>query len=190
MRVNVANSGGPGVGKSVLAAVLFADLKILGLDYDLIPEERRKLMCEMGNYRSPFERIYMWRQQEREELRSSAADGFITDTPLFHLYTQGKWYACESRDILAVRELLRMCLELKASGRYQIITIPKNPEEIPYKTDSVRTSDESDARMKHALIRSFVEHFFPDKILFVHGSAKERAAQVICRILELRGEKE
>ena len=184
MRINIAIAGGPCTGKSTLAAALFAELKLKGLDYDLVTEESRKLKKEFGNFRSPFERFYMWRQQEREELRSIALDGFITDIPLFHFYVQARQYASEKRDELAVRELFRMCLEIK--DRYQLIVLPENPYEIPYKADQSRRIDEKGAKERHNLIRSFIEHFLPERLFLVKGSVKERVSQVVKKLEEMR----
>lgn len=184
MKINVAIAGGPCTGKSTLAAALFAELKKKGYDYDLVIEHDRILKREFGNFRSPFERFYMWRQQEREELRSTAEDGFITDKPLFHYYVQARQYASEKRDQLAVRELFRMCLEIE--DRYQLIVIARDPFEIPYKTDQSRKSDEEWARERHDLIRSFIEHFWSEKLFFVKGDLKERLAQVLAKLKEMR----
>ncbi len=186
MRINIAIAGGPCTGKSTLAAALFAELKVRGLDYDLITEESRKLKKEFGHFRSPFERFYMWRQQEREELRSSALDGFITDTALFHFYVQARIYASEPRDLLAVRELFRMCLEIE--NRYQLVVIARNPCEIPYKTDCSRSAEENMAKKKHHMIVSFVEHFWPDKLLFIEGEQRERMARVLEKMGAMRRE--
>lgn len=183
MKLNIAIAGGPCTGKSVTAAALFSHLKVNGLDYDLIGEEHRKLGKEFGDYRSPFERIYMWLQQEREELRSSAKDGFITDCPLFHFYCSAIMYSAEPRDRLAVRELFRMCL--KILDRYQLIVIAKNPTELPYKSDSVRHAGREKALKKHELVKSFVEHHFPDKVLFVEGPLKQRINQIEVRLKKM-----
>ena len=150
----------------------------------MITEEDRKLKKEFGDFRSPFERFYMWRQQEREELRSTAADGFITDKPLFHYYIQARIYATEDRDKLAVRELFRMCLEIE--DRYQLITLQKNPFEIPYKKDQSRHVNEDEARKKHNLIKSFVKHFWPEKLCYIEGSLEDRLKQVLKRLEEIR----
>jgi nicotinamide riboside kinase len=184
MRINIAISGGPCTGKSTLAAALFAELKFKDFDYDLITEESRKLRKEFGHFRSPFERFYIWRQQEREELRSTASDGFITDTPLFHYYVQAIIYASEPRDDLAIRELFRMCMEIK--DRYQLISFPSDPREIRYKTDQSRCLDERKAREKNDLIRSFLEHFWPKKLIFIKGDMKERTRQVIEKLMKMR----
>ena len=184
-KVNIAITGGPCTGKSTLAANLFAYLKNAGLDYDLIEEESRKLRKEFGRFRSPFERFYMWRQQEREELRSTAVNGFVTDTCLYKYYVDASHFSSEPRDILAVRELFRMCTETEDANRYQLIIIARDPEEIPYRTDSSRSSDQESALEKHRLTRTFLEHFCNDKLLFVEGNLDERLKQSMDRILKM-----
>ncbi|MBI2628990.1 AAA family ATPase [Candidatus Pacearchaeota archaeon] len=176
-KFNIALAGGMCTGKSTLAANLFVRLKNLGFDYDLIGEEKRKLVREFGDYRSPFERLYIWRQQEREELRSTAKNGFITDSPLFHYYASARLYSQEPRDNLAVRELYRMCLDIE--DRYQLIAIAENPEEFSYKSDGCRHSDRVHSNKKHHLVRSFVDHLWPEKLLLVSGSTDERVSQVL-----------
>jgi nicotinamide riboside kinase len=183
-RINIAIAGGPCTGKSTLAAYLFAGLKSRGFDYDLIAEECRKLKKEFGDFRSPFERFYMWRQQEREELRSTASNGFITDKPLFHYYVQARQFAQEPRDKLAVRELFRMCMDLE--DRYQLIVIARNPAELPYCKDQSRRGSEEMARARHRLVRSFVEHFWPEKLHFVEGTLDQRVEQVMKKLGEMR----
>jgi len=184
MRINIAIGGGPCTGKSTLATALFSRLKVNGFDYDLVTEESKKLKKEFGHFRSPFERFYMWKQQEREELRSTGLDGFVTDTPLFHFYVQARMYSTEKRDDMAVRELFRMCIEIE--DRYQLIVVARNPCEIPYKTDQSRSIDEERARRKHKMIVSFVEHFWPDKLLFVEGSMDERLEQILDKLETMR----
>ena len=184
-KINIAIAGGPCTGKSTLAADIFARLKREGLDYDLIGEESRKLRRELGDFRSPFERVYIWRQQEREELRSTAENGFITDSCLYMNYVKAKYFAREKRDSLAVRELFRMCMELEDQNRYHLIIIAKNPEEIPYKKDSARSSDRESALKNHDSIKSFLEHFCSEKLLFINGDLDQRVAQSMEKILAM-----
>jgi len=184
-RVNIAIAGGPCTGKSVVAAHLYSHLKCEGYDYDLILEECRKLKKEFGKFNDPFERFYMWRQQEREELRSTASNGFVTDKPLFHYYAQVKQFCSKPRDRLALRELYRMCLELDEKNRYQLVIIAKNPDEFGYKRDSSRSSEKSVARERHQIICSFVEHFWPEKILYVSGDLEKRTEQALERIRKM-----
>ena len=185
MKINIAIAGGPCTGKSTLAAALFAELKSRGFDYDLIMEESRKLKKEFGHFRSVFERFYMWLQQEREELRSTALDGFISDMPLFHFYTHARLYARTKRDNLAVRELFRMCLD-KLDERYQLIIIARDPYEFSYKNDQSRESEEKTARKKHELVRSFAEHFWPERVIFVEGTVQERVSQVVAAVEKMK----
>lgn len=182
-KVNIAIAGGPCEGKSVLAAHLYAHLKVEGFDYDLVFEECRKLKSEFGTFQDPFERFYMWRQQEREELRSNASNGFITDKPLFHYYAQVKQFAKEPRDILAVRELFRMCLDLE--DRYQLIVMAQNPDEFGYKNDESRKSAREIARQRRNLIFHFVNHMWPKKLFLVSGSLDQRTEQVLARVKEM-----
>lgn len=184
MKINIALAGGPCTGKSTLAAALFSELKVRGFDYDLVGEAARRIKKEYGNSRSPFERFFMWRQQEKEELASSALDGFITDTPLFHYYAQARQYTSEPRDKLAVRELLSMCLEIK--DKYQLIVIAKSQFEVTFKNDQMRTCDESQAKIRHNLIVSFVQHFLPEKLFFVEGGITTRVEQIIEKLEDMR----
>lgn len=172
--------GGSCTGKSTLAAALFAELKELGLDYDLVTEQTRALKKEFGRYQSTFERFYGWRQQEREELRSTAAHGFITDSPLFGLYVSARQHSSSPRDLLAVRELFRMCLETQ--DRYQLFVIAKDPEEIAYKKDGSRSGNRANRLERHRLTVTFIEHFWPEKICYVSGSIKDRMEQVKAKL--------
>lgn len=187
MKINIAIAGGPCTGKSTLAAALFSELKVRGFDYDLLTEECRKFKKKFGSFRSPFERFYMWRQQEREEYHSSALNGFITDSPLFHYYIQARQFASEPRDQLAVKELFHMCLEIK--DRYQLIVIAKNPSEISYKKDQIRRGNLFSARERHNLVKSFVEHFWPEKLFLVEGSVRKRVSQVIKKLENIKAKK-
>jgi len=184
LRTNIAVAGGPCTGKSVLTAALFARLKELGLDFDLIAEEGMKLRKEFGGCRNPFDRFYLWIQQEREELRSTAKNGFITDAPLFHLYAHARYHASEPRDTLATRELFRMCLE--RLDRYQLIVVLKNPGEIGYKKDGARKGDKKRAREIHRDIVTFIEHHMPKKLLFVNGNIRSRVNQVLRALKKMK----
>lgn len=176
-KINIAIAGGPCTGKSTLAAGLFAALKDKGKDVDLITEEMRHLKKEFGSFRSVFERFYAWRQQEREELRSNANNGFITDTPLFSYYVTALQFATEPRDQLAVRELLRMSLEIK--DRYHLIVLARDYNEIPYQIDTSRTGEEKNREIRHTSTKTFLNHYYPNKTVQVHGPLKSRISQVL-----------
>lgn len=183
-KINIAVSGGPCTGKTVLAAYLAYRLKMEGFDYDSIGEEYRRLKTEFGQFESPAERCYMFMQQDREERRSNAADGFITDTPLFHLFISARAYQVTNKDLMIVRELQRQ--SIAATTRYGIIALADNPREFPYKTDQGRSAGEESSTKMHGFMRNFVELFFPDKLLLVSGSPEERGDQVFERLKVLR----
>ncbi len=188
-KINIAITGGPCTGKSTLAAMLFAVLEAEeGLNFDLITDEAKSLRKEFGKCRSPFDRFYLWRQQEREELRSGAKDGFITDYPLFHFYIAALQHARSKRDDLAVRELFRMCMEVKEKDRYQLIVMADDPREFPYKNDYGRKLSDAEAGKNHRLIRNFLEHFWPQEaLLFVKEDIKKRVEQTLAVIKNMRG---
>lgn len=184
MRINIAMAGGPCTGKSTTAAALFAHFKEKGFDYDLITEESRKLRKEFGSCRNTFDRFYLWRQQEREELRSCAADGFITDTCLFQYYVAARLHKQEERDNLAIRELFRMCLEVE--NRYKLIVMAENPLEIDYKTDQSRKGSQEQALKKHRLLLTFIQHHANEKLLLVTGNVQQRIRQIEKKLKKMR----
>lgn len=184
-KINIAISGGPNTGKSTLAAYLFALLKNCDLECDLIGEEYRRLKKEMGDLESPFERFYLWRQQEREEKRCNAECGFITDTPLFHLTVSARMYAKTPKEEMAARELERIWLEVP-KDRYQLIVLAKDPTEIPYRFDGTRIAGQKSAVHRHRLLVNFIGLNFEDSsVVWVDGDVFQRAGQVINRYCEL-----
>ncbi len=183
-KINIAFAGGSCTGKSTLAAVLFSQLKIKEYDYDLVLEPHRKLKNEFGDYRSPFERFYMWRLQEREEINSRALHGFVTDHALFSFYISAKMYATEPRDQLAVSELFSMAIT--SLEKYQLIILAKNPEEILYKKDQVRNGGSKSRLRRHDLTKSFLEHFCPEKTYLVEGSLENRLGQILQQLDKMR----
>lgn len=183
-KINIAVAGGPCTGKSTLAALLVYRLKMGGYDYDSIGEEYRRLKTEFGQFENPAERCYMWMQQEREELRSNARNGFITDTPLFHLYVSARMYSATSKDKMVVRELWRRSID--ATERYGIIALADNPREFGYTIDQVRSAGSESSTRRHSLIRSYIEHHFPERLVLVRGLPEERAEQVLFRADEIR----
>lgn len=183
-KINIAVSGGPCTGKSTLAAYLTYRLKMEGFDYDSIGEEYRRLRTEFGQFESPAERCYMFMQQEREELRSNALDGFVTDSPLFHLFVSARLHQQTHKDLMIVRELQRQ--SISATSRYDIITIAQDPREFPYKTDTARKGGEEKSTSLHRMQRNFIELFFPEKMLLLGGSVEDRGEQVVTHLKALR----
>ena len=183
-RINIAVSGGPCTGKTTLAEVLANCLKKDGYDYDLIGEEYRRLKNKFGQFKEPVERCYMWMKQEELELNSNAKDGFVTDTPLFHLCISASLYSTTSKDEMVVEELLRRSIE--ATRRYGIIALADNPREFKYVNDQIRPLGAERSTRRHLLMRAFIESYFPEKLVLVKGPPEDRAKQVAVELDKLR----
>lgn len=81
IRINI--SGGPGVGKSTLAARLYSDLKMKGFDKLDLVNEWIKLWAFEKYQPSGFDQLYIFSKQLRmEERRLRQGISVITDSPL------------------------------------------------------------------------------------------------------------
>jgi hypothetical protein len=82
MSVVVNCLGGPGVGKSVLAAELFIKMKKLGVCCELVTEYPKELVWE-ENHRAIRDQLYVFATQAyRQELLRDKVDVIVTDSPL------------------------------------------------------------------------------------------------------------
>ncbi len=86
---------------------------------------------------------------------------------------------------MIVRELWRRSAD--ATERYGIIAVAENPREFGYTTDQVRSAGPDSSTRRHSLIRSYVEHHFPERLVLVGGLPEERAEQVLFRADQIRG---
>jgi hypothetical protein len=75
---------------------------------------------------------------------------------------------------------------METKDRYQLIVLAKNPSEISFRNDAVRQSGEETALHRHRLIQTFVEHFHPERLLYVEGERNDRVEQVANKVLEMR----
>lgn len=181
---NIAFAGGPSTGKTTAAKQLQIALQAAGYDYGFISEESRKLYRRYGHFRRPFERFFVWRLQEHDERTRAGSNGFVTDAPLFQLYAAAKIHARTKKDIVAVQELRKMSAAL--DDRYQLIVMARNPREFRYHHDTSRGRRRIPRRVKHGIIRRFVRHHWPQRLMFVQGLPDQRVQQV-CRRLRRSG---
>lgn len=73
---------GPGAGKSTTAAGVFYELKLLGMNVELVLEYAKDITWE-GNYKTLENQIYVFaNQQHRQERCSDQVDIIVTDSPL------------------------------------------------------------------------------------------------------------
>lgn len=81
--VVVSLFGGPGAGKSTLAAVVFASLKMLGVNCELVTEFAKDKVWEKNN-EALSNQIYIFaKQYYRMSLCAGKVDVVVTDSPLF-----------------------------------------------------------------------------------------------------------
>ena len=181
-------AGGFCTGKSTLAARVFSELKVAGLDYDLVQEQKRQLHKEFGQYTSILDRFYMVIKQLEAEARSTATDGFVTDYPLFHFHIHALQYADteKERDKLAIVDLFKVGLE--TGKNYHLIVLAQNPLEIPFAVDGARSSNAETARRHHDLSVHFLETHFKSKLLYVSGTLEERTKAVVDEVNKRRSE--
>lgn len=183
-KIHIAIGGGSCTGKSTLAAKLFAQLKISGYDFDLVMEASRKIKKEFHTCRSPFDRFFLWHIQQCEEKNSTARNGFITDAPLFQYYAHALQWSRTRRDALAVQELFKMSLD--ANRTYGLVVLNKKACEIAYKKDGSRTGSKKHAHTRHALVRSYIETYFPpDHIVYIDGTLEKRVKQILKKLHEI-----
>jgi tRNA uridine 5-carbamoylmethylation protein Kti12 len=80
--------GGPGCGKSTLAAELFVALKKRGVSVELVREYAKELVWEGINIGPQNQREIFQEQARREDILIGKVQYLITDSPLFlsHIY--------------------------------------------------------------------------------------------------------
>jgi len=84
--------GGPGVGKTTIASQLFAVMKCLGKDVELVSEFAKELVWEKRN-EAFNDRLYMHAEQNhRLMMMNGALDFIITDSPLILTSVYNRYY--------------------------------------------------------------------------------------------------
>lgn len=83
MKINLY--GGPGIGKSTVASLVFAELKVRGLNVEMVHEYAKELVYEgidLRNVDQFFQDRILIEQLRRELLFFKKVDYIITDSPL------------------------------------------------------------------------------------------------------------
>lgn len=127
--------GGPGVGKSTLAASLFVEMKRAGLSVELVTEVAKDFVWE-ERFETLKNQLYIVSKQYRNLLRvKGKVDYVLTDAPIINGCIYNELYSCgmpESYNTL-IQDLhnqtlspsINICLgrefEYDSAGRYQTL---------------------------------------------------------------------
>lgn len=88
--------GGSGVGKSTVAALLFAHMKMQGLHVELV-REYVKLWAWSGKQVRPTDQIYLLgKQSAYESLLYGKVDYIVTDSPVMLAGAYAEWHSGEA----------------------------------------------------------------------------------------------
>lgn len=108
--------GAPGVGKSVAAAKLYADMALLGNDVELITEVA-KIYTYTSNYCALKNQILIFGEQMYREYMASNHDYIITDSPLL---LNAFWAEYRGYDYDLVKSLVNLALDKNISHQRKI----------------------------------------------------------------------
>ena len=88
--------GGPGTGKSTTAAQLFADLKLIGVNAELVTEFAKDLTWDGSHKTLSYQPLVFAQQAWRLERLRGAVDVVVTDSPLLlsAVYASGTMPMC------------------------------------------------------------------------------------------------
>lgn len=116
---------GPGAGKSVLAAKIFAELKIRGHKIELIGEYIKQWAYE-GRICKSYDQLYIFAKQLRaEDSKLSYVDHLVTDSPIIMQCAYGKRYNFD-----CWKHLLQIALEFEKT--HPALNIFLDRKDVPY----------------------------------------------------------
>lgn len=126
--------GGPGTGKSTMAAAIFFEMKARGLNVELVREFVKDWAWE-GRKIKHNEQIYIFAKQAfRESIFYGKVDYVVTDSPLFlsevyesHYFGNAKltgglykkWLQANKDEMISVNYFLNRPLKYQQEGRYE-----------------------------------------------------------------------
>lgn len=116
--------GGPGAGKSTVAAQLYAEMKIRGFASEMVREFIKGWVWE-GRKTQPGDQLFFYANQCREEriLMLAGVDCVITDSPLGLCNFFGQKYDPVEKEFNSTLPLLKDHLQMCQNMGYRVVNV-------------------------------------------------------------------
>lgn len=163
--------GGPGSGKSTVAALLYSELKVHGYRTELVREFAKDLVYQGLDLRQSDENLQLIifaNQLERELLLRKNVDFIISDSPLF------------LNAFYANNEFITSLAKKNDHSKDLHIWIDRDPNEKFESSGRSHTENQSlkiDNAMKEFLVKCGIN------LLVVKGTAKEKSSHIVNKII-------
>ncbi len=172
--------GGSGVGKSTVAALLFANMKMRGLHVELV-REYVKLWAWSGKQVRPSDQIYLLgKQSAYESLLYGKVDYIVTDSPVILAGAYAEWHSGdEGRYVTEAAKAYYGVSSSTHEVRYANYVLNRDGQFDP----RGRYETEQEAKHFDEFLREYLAHNvgpFP----IVHGTEQEKVNAILT---DLRG---
>jgi len=175
----IALIGGPGTGKSTLAARLYSELKELGKNTELVQEYAREHLNRHGITTDVLNQYMFYeRQRDKEDIIPEQVEYIITDSPTILSYIYALLYA-NIKNVNHQELLIDMYSKIIRDGlnRYSHIYYLAPTRE--YKLDGTRTQTEKESNSIGNNIQKFLDmHKIKYKTLNM-SATHDRTVQII-----------
>ena len=184
--IKIGLIGAPGCGKSTLAAFVFAMLKDLGIDGELVNEYIREYVNRHKRVPSiTFQSVIYERQLEKEKIVPKQLDFFITDSPHILSYIFASLYI-DYKDPDQVELLGDLYLKFlrQSKDAYDLIYVLDHNH--PPKEDGVRYQTDEEMELLKRAIPTFLDmHKVKYTRLGGAIATKERAEMIVKDVVSL-----
>jgi GTPase SAR1 family protein len=171
--------GGPGSGKSTVAAALFVALKLKGYVVEYCQEFAKQLVWTKQFNRLDNQHYVTSKQYELFKQMNGVVDFIITDGPLVHGYYYNLFNKNNTSDKDKTANWIKQCLE-----EFDNINIFLNRGDFPYESEGrIQTEDEAkeiDVVLQHVLKKNEVPF-----VKFDSGATPENISKIVEHILIL-----
>ena len=166
--INIA--GGPGTGKTTLAAELFYMLKEKGYDVENVSEFAKELVWE-GRNEAFDDRLYMHGEQNHRLLQMNGKlDYIITDSPLFLTSVYNNYYLKNKFSESYNKMIDNVTLETFNLYNNRVYLINRNTD---YKTSGRREDIKTAKKIDKAIIEYLDSNGIKYRVLQLESAAKQ-----------------